>query len=106
MMPDMDGLAALRQVRAAGDDIPVIFVTARDSVTDKVEGLELGADDYLAKPFDPRELLARIDTVLRRRAPASTGRPEACASERFGRVHLDFVTPALGHGNQRIPLPA
>jgi two-component system phosphate regulon response regulator OmpR len=104
MMPDMDGLAALRQVRAAGDDIPVIFVTARDSVTDKVEGLELGADDYLAKPFDPRELLARIDTVLRRRAPASTGRPEACASERFGRFELDFITRALVSGNERIPL--
>src|SRR6202051_387766 len=72
MMPDMDGLAALRQVRAAGDDIPVIFVTARDSVSDKVEGLELGADDYLAKPFDPRELLARIDPVLRRAAVAAS----------------------------------
>lgn len=80
----------------------MIFVTARDSVTDKVEGLELGADDYLSKPFDPRELLARIDTVLRRRAPASTGRPEACASERFGRFELDFVTRALVSGNERI----
>ena len=104
MMPDTDGLAALRQVRTAGDDIPVIFVTARDSVTDKVEGLELGADDYLSKPFDPRELLARIETVLRRRAPASTGRPEACASERFGRFELDFITRALVSGNERIAL--
>jgi two-component system, OmpR family, phosphate regulon response regulator OmpR len=104
MMPGLDGVAALRQVRAAGDDIPVIFVTARDSVTDKVEGLELGADDYLSKPFDPRELLARIDTVLRRRAPTSTGRPEARASERFGRFELDFVTRALVSGPQRIAL--
>jgi two-component system, OmpR family, phosphate regulon response regulator OmpR len=104
MMPGMDGLAALRQVRAAGDDIPVIFVTALDSVTDKVAGLELGADDYLSKPFDPRELLARIDTVLRRRAPPSTGRHEARASERFGRFELDFVARALVSGNERIAL--
>src|ERR1700709_514272 len=101
MMTKVDGIAALRQVRAAGDDIPVIFVTARDSVTDKVEGLELGADDYLAKPFDPRELLARIDTVLRRRAPASSARPGRRASERFGRFELDFVTRALVSGAQR-----
>jgi two-component system phosphate regulon response regulator OmpR len=104
MMPGVDGLTALRQVRAAGDDIPVIFVTARDSVTEKVEGLELGADDYLSKPFDPRELLARIDTVLRRRAPASSARPETRASERFGRFELDFVTRALISGTERISL--
>ncbi|WP_174363080.1 response regulator [uncultured Caballeronia sp.] len=104
MMPGVDGLTALRQVRAAGDDIPVIFVTARDSVTEKVEGLELGADDYLSKPFDPRELLARIDTVLRRRAPASSARPETRASERFGRFELDFVTRALVSGTERIAL--
>jgi two-component system, OmpR family, phosphate regulon response regulator OmpR len=104
MMPDTDGLSALRQLRAAGDDIPVIFVTARDSVTDKVEGLELGADDYLAKPFDPRELLARIESVLRRREPASTGQPETRARERFGRFELDFVTRALISGDERIPL--
>src|SRR5476649_1681724 len=75
MMPDMDGLAALRQVRAAGDDIPVIFVTARDKITDKVEGLELGADDYLPKPFDPRELLARLGAILRRSRPAMGSGP-------------------------------
>lgn len=95
MMPNVSGLDALRQVRDAGDDIPVIFVTARDSVSDKVEGLELGADDYLSKPFDPRELLARIDTVLRRRAPAATAMPEVRERERFGRFELDFASRAL-----------
>ena len=57
MMPEQDGISALRELRAAGDDIPVIFLTARSDVIDRVIGLELGADDYLAKPFDPRELL-------------------------------------------------
>jgi two-component system, OmpR family, phosphate regulon response regulator OmpR len=104
MMPDTDGLAALGSLRAAGDDIPVIFLTARDSVTEKVTGLELGADDYVAKPFDPRELLARIESVLRRREPASTGQPEARAPERFGRFEIDFVTRALIAGDERIAL--
>ena len=104
MMPATDGIAALRQIRDAGDDIPVIFVTARDSVADKVEGLELGADDYLSKPFDPRELAARIETVLRRRAPESTGRPEARERERFGRFELDFVSRALISGAERVAL--
>lgn len=104
MMPATDGIAALRQIRDAGDDIPVIFVTARDSVADKVEGLELGADDYLSKPFDPRELAARIETVLRRRAPESTGRTEARERERFGRFELDFVSRALISGAERVAL--
>ena len=104
MMPDTDGLRALEQLRAAGDDIPVIFVTACGSVTDTVTGLEAGADDYLAKPFDPRELFARVETVLRRREPAATSKPEARARQRFGRFELDFVTRALITDDERMPL--
>ncbi|MDR5754527.1 MULTISPECIES: response regulator [unclassified Caballeronia] len=103
MMPGTDGLQTLRQLRAAGDDIPVILVTACGSVTDKVSGLEAGADDYLAKPFDPRELLARIETVLRRRAPVAS-KPEPRARERFGRFEVDFVTRSLMSGDERMPL--
>lgn len=65
MMPVMDGFEACRQLRKT-TDIPVIMLTARGETTDKIVGLELGADDYLAKPFEPRELLARINAVLRR----------------------------------------
>jgi two-component system, OmpR family, response regulator len=70
MMPGVDGLTALRQLRASGDDIPVIMLTARADDVDRIVGLELGADDYLGKPFNPRELLARINAVLRRQAAA------------------------------------
>jgi two-component system phosphate regulon response regulator OmpR len=66
MMPGKDGLEVLRDIRAR-HDLPVIMLTARGDDTDKIVGLELGADDYLAKPFNPRELLARIKAVLRRR---------------------------------------
>lgn len=104
MMPNVSGLDALRQIRAAGDDIPVIFVTARDAIVDKVEGLELGADDYLSKPFDPRELMARIETVLRRRAPAATASPEVRQRECFGRFELDFASRALISGTEHIAL--
>jgi DNA-binding response OmpR family regulator len=69
MMPGLDGLAVLRQLRDGGDRTPVIMLTARGDETDRVVGLELGADDYVAKPFSPRELLARIRAVLRRAAP-------------------------------------
>lgn len=65
MMPEKDGLEVLRDIRT-GHDLPVIMLTARGDDTDKIVGLELGADDYLAKPFNPRELLARIKAVLRR----------------------------------------
>lgn len=65
MLPGQDGFEVLKQIRTAGS-VPVIMLTARGEVSDKVVGLELGADDYLAKPFEPRELVARIQTVLRR----------------------------------------
>ena len=70
MMPGLDGLAVLRRLRADGHRLPVIMLTARGDESDRVVGLELGADDYVAKPFSPRELLARLRAAVRRAAPA------------------------------------
>ena len=83
MLPDDDGLEVCRRIRARSA-VPIIMVTARGETTDRVVGLELGADDYLTKPYDPRELLARIRAVLRRRG-------EAGADDvlRFGRLEVD-----------------
>jgi DNA-binding response OmpR family regulator len=66
MMPGMSGLDLLKTLRGRGDAVPVLMLTARGDLADKVAGLELGADDYLAKPFEPRELLARLQAILRR----------------------------------------
>ena len=85
-LPDMDGLDICRQLRAAGDWTPVLFVTARDEDIDRILGLELGGDDYLVKPFNPRELVARVRAVLRR----SAGSGSAPATVfRAGRVRID-----------------
>ena len=73
MMPGMDGLALCRWIRARSD-LPVILLTARGEETDRIVGLELGADDYVTKPFSPRELAARVKTVLRRSAAGAAGR--------------------------------
>jgi DNA-binding response OmpR family regulator len=70
MLPEMDGFEVCKTVRLTSN-VPIIMLTARGEVTDKVVGLELGADDYLAKPFEPRELVARIQSVLRRTRPLS-----------------------------------
>ena len=72
MLPDLDGFEVLRRLRQQGLDLPVIILTARDDDVDVVVGLELGADDYVVKPFNPRELVARVRAVLRRRAEALT----------------------------------
>ncbi|MEU5690251.1 response regulator transcription factor [Actinosynnema sp. NPDC020468] len=82
-LPGMDGVEVCRALRAAGDWTPVLFVTARDDEVDRVLGLELGADDYVTKPFSPRELVARVRTVLRR------GTPPAVPVHVVGRVRLD-----------------
>ncbi|MGF6936762.1 two-component system phosphate regulon response regulator OmpR [Paraburkholderia sp. UCT70] len=96
MMPGVDGLTALKQLRASGDTIPVVMLTARAEGVDRVLGLELGADDYLGKPFMPQELLARIHAVLRRQGqPQTTAAPEKRAPCRFGRFELDFSTRTL-----------
>jgi two-component system phosphate regulon response regulator OmpR len=75
MLPGDDGLTALRRLRDAGDDLPVVMLTARGEAVDRIIGLEQGADDYLAKPFMPRELSARIEAVLRRRGAVPAGTP-------------------------------
>ena len=83
MLPDMDGLEVCRQLRAKSDT-PVLMLTARGDTMDRVVGLEVGADDYLPKPFEPRELLARLRAILRRRqSGAST------TTLRFGRLEID-----------------
>ena len=85
MLPDGDGFDVCRRVRA-GSDIPILMLTARGEATDRIIGLELGADDYLPKPFDPRELLARLRAILRRRQPpAAQSRPAL----RFGDLEID-----------------
>jgi DNA-binding response OmpR family regulator len=71
MMPGLDGIAVLRKIREAGHKVPVIMLTARGDEADRVVGLELGADDYVAKPFSPRELLARLRAVVRRADPGA-----------------------------------
>ena len=70
MLPEMDGFALCRAIRK-DSDIPIVMLTARGEVMDRVVGLELGADDYVPKPFEPRELVARVQTVLRRRVPGA-----------------------------------
>ena len=70
MLPDIDGVEVCQRLRSA-DDLPIIMLTARDAVSDKIEGLEAGADDYMTKPFEFPELLARVKVALRRRAPSS-----------------------------------
>ena len=90
MLPDLDGFEVCRQVRARSD-VPILMLTARGDATDRVVGLELGADDYLPKPFDPRELLARVGAILRRTRPSGGGGNAAVAAAalHLGRLSID-----------------
>ena len=95
MLPGEDGLALCRDLRARSE-IPIIMLTARGDETDRIVGLELGADDYVAKPFNPRELLARIKSVLRRtRSLPDNLKPEEAGSYRFAGWTLDVATRNL-----------
>lgn len=91
MLPDMDGLEVCRQVRTRSDT-PVLMLTARGDAIDRIIGLELGADDYLPKPFEPRELLARLRAILRRRTP---GRAAGEQPLHFGRLDIDTAARAV-----------
>ena len=101
MLPGMDGWQILRGIRRAGKDFPVLFLTARDQVEDRVKGLDLGADDYLVKPFSFAELLARVRTLLRR------GRSGAEATSiRVADLELDLLRRRVTRDGRRIDLTA
>ena len=98
MMPYMDGFAVLRTLRERGDKTPILLLTARGETRDRVAGLDLGADDYLPKPFDPDELLARVRALLRR---SDTYRPSVLS---FGDLSLDPATGELSCGPKHVRL--
>jgi two-component system response regulator MprA len=103
MLPEpLDGLEIARRVRAAGSDIPILMLTARDQLADKVAGFASGADDYLAKPFAFEELLARVQALLRR------ARPAAPSTERlsYADLTLDTATREAWRGGERLDLTA
>lgn len=102
MMPGEDGLSICRRLRSDKNDIPIIMLTAKGDEVDRIVGLEMGADDYLPKPFNPRELVARINAVLRRRTapppPGAPGEQEIIIS--FGNVRLNLGTRELVREDQ------
>ncbi len=103
-LPGLDGWQVLKALRAAGRDLPVLFLTARDQVEDRVKGLELGADDYLVKPFAFSELLARVRTLLRRgRPPEAAVQPNVLA---LADLELDLLKRRATRAGQRIDLTA
>jgi two-component system, OmpR family, response regulator MprA len=98
LMPGIDGLEVCRQIRRRGNSVPVLMLTARDAVGDRVEGLDAGADDYLVKPFALEELLARIRALLRRASPAADG------VLHFADLELDTGTRELRRGDDDVEL--
>jgi two-component system, OmpR family, phosphate regulon response regulator OmpR len=103
MLPGEDGLSIARRLRARGD-LPIIMLSARGEDLDRIVGLEVGADDYLPKPFNPRELLARIRAVLRRQATPAGPAPGASTSLGFGPYRIDTAAHALSRDGAEVPL--
>ena len=106
MLPGEDGLAICRRLRAQNTGPAIVMLTAKGDEVDRIVGLEMGADDYLPKPFNPRELVARINAVLRRRQPA--GPPGAPATDtvihRFGLFEFNLATRSLAREGRQVPL--
>ncbi|MGI8816724.1 MAG: response regulator transcription factor [Pseudonocardia sp.] len=103
MMPRLDGLEVCRRLRGAGDDLPILVLTARDAVSDRVAGLDAGADDYLPKPFALEELLARLRALLRRRVPPS-GADAPTEVLSFAGLSLDLDTREVVRADRSIRL--
>ena len=101
MMPRLDGLETTKALRAAGNDLPILVLTARDAVGDRVEGLDAGADDYLTKPFALQELLARLRALLRRAVPRPEDAEEVLT---FSDLSMDVATREVRRGDRPIEL--
>ena len=101
MLPGKDGLQVCRELRAGGNNVVVLMLTAKTQLSDRVAGLKLGADDYLAKPFEPPELLARIEALLRR---SDKQAPDRVSRFRFGEVEVDFEKGDVAKRGKRINL--
>jgi DNA-binding response OmpR family regulator len=101
MLPDIDGIEVCRRIRK-GSDVPILMLTARDEDVDKIIGLEVGADDYLTKPFNPRELVARIRSILRRASPERRERENETIQH--GDLHVDAGRREVHVGDQEIQL--
>ena len=101
MLPDIDGIEVCRRIRQRSD-VPVLMLTARDEDIDKIIGLEVGADDYLTKPFNPRELVARVKSILRRSGPEVRDKPTAQITH--GDLHIDSGRREVRVGDQEIQL--
>jgi two-component system response regulator MprA len=101
MMPRLDGIETTRALRTAKNDVPILVLTARDAVGDRVEGLDAGADDYLTKPFALQELLARLRALLRRVVPAEGGDDEVLS---FADLTMEPATRDVRRGSREIPL--
>ncbi len=99
MMPQMDGLTLVQRLRDADNRMPILMLTARDAIQNRVDGLESGADDYLVKPFAPAELVARVHALLRRVQPEADDKPVAYAN-----VHLDPVLHEAWRGENKLTL--
>jgi two-component system, OmpR family, response regulator MprA len=101
MMPRLDGLEATRALRKAGNDVPILVLTARDAIGDRVEGLDAGADDYLTKPFALQELLARLRALLRRVVPHEDAPDETLT---FADMSMDMATREVRRGDRLVEL--
>jgi len=101
MMPRLDGIEATKALRAAGNDVPILVLTARDAVGDRVEGLDAGADDYLTKPFALQELLARLRALLRRVVPQEDVADEVLT---FADLSMDVGTREVRRGDRLVEL--
>jgi two-component system response regulator MprA len=101
MMPRLDGIEATRALRSAGNDVPILVLTARDAVGDRVEGLDAGADDYLTKPFALQELLARLRALLRRVVPQNDAADETLT---FADLSMDIATREVRRGPRLVEL--
>ena len=104
MMPKFDGLEVCRELRSQGDDVPILLLTARDSVSERVAGLDAGADDYLTKPFALEELLARTRSLVRRAARPAAVEAEQSEILTFEDLELDPVTRDVTRGGRQISL--